>query len=160
MKSKIILALFLLFFTGYLNSQATTQIVFVNMWGTDLSMRLDTLTGKTSDSLHYNRHTFKIVTDDKYECSYYPAECKGILVFTDAAGNVQNYAVKSYNFEYFNGNLIRGGCSERRDFGQAVRAIEKHKIGAYVTVTKVELVDLAGRPIAMKVPPFRIVKTR
>jgi hypothetical protein len=150
----------LLLFTVRVNAQTTGTIVVLNTWGTDLTMRLDTLTGQTSDSIQYNKHTFKIVTDAKYMCSYYPAECRGILVFTDAAGNVQNYAVKSYEFEYYNGNLIRGGCSERRDFGQAARAIERHKTGAYVTVTKVELVDLSGRPVAMRVPPFKIVKTR
>src|SRR5688572_4635613 len=140
---------FLLIFllgTATLNAQNSGSIVVMNFWGSDLTMRLDTLTGQTSDSVNYNQRTFKIVTDDKYKCSFYPAECKGILVFTDGAGNVQNYAVKSYDFEYYNGNLIRGGCSFRRDFGQAARAIERHKIGAYVTVTKVELVDLSGRP--------------
>jgi hypothetical protein len=160
MKTSLLLVLFCALLSAHTNAQNASVIQFGLIWGADPTMRLDTLTGKTTDSIRTNFHTFKIVTDYKYQCSYYPAECDGILVFTDVAGNVQNYVVKSYEFEYYNGNLMRGGWCHGRDFGQVIYAIQHHPIGDYVNVTKVTLADLAGKPIPVKIPPFKIVKTR
>lgn len=147
-------------FHSGISAQTQAVIRIEKVWGYDLTMRLDTLTGQTSDSLHYIRNTFRIVTDSAYSWSFFPAECKGMLVFTDAVGNVQNFAVKSYQYEYFNGNINRAGANNQRELGSITNLIARHKVGAFITITSVELVDLTGKPMKVKVPPFRIVKTR
>jgi len=123
-------------------------------------MRLDTLTGSTTDSLHGSQHSYRIATDSSYQWAFFPVQSRGILVFIDAAGNVQNFAVKRYEFEYFNGNIMKSGFCNDRGFWSPISVLEHHKVGDSVTITSVELLDLSGKPMKVSVPPFKIVKTR
>lgn len=154
---------FAIILTASVQSKISAQVSvnrIIPVWGLDLTMRLDTLTGRTTDSIRTTHHAYRIVTGSNYDWSFYPAECQGILVFTDSTGNVQNFAVKRYEFEFFNGNIMRTGFNNNRQIYQAIHVLEHHKIGDYITITRVELLDLSGRPMTIKVPQFRIVKVR
>lgn len=134
----------------------TTQIVY--RWGIDLKTRLDTLSPLKCDTFGINKAWFRFQTDSTYDCPYYPVVYEGMLLFADSAGNVQNIVVKSYDYEFFTGAVTKSAHQHNREIWWAGIPIAKHKIGDRGKIIRVECVDLQGRKMAIRIPPFYFVK--
>lgn len=139
-------------------TSVTSQIVY--RWGIDLKTRLDTLSPLKCDTFGINHAWFRFDTDSTYDCPYYPIVYEGMLLFADSAGNVQNIAVKSYDYEFFNGAITKSAHQHNREIWWAGIPIAKHKVGDRGKIVRVECVDLEGRKIAIRIPPFYFVKYR
>ncbi len=134
----------------------TTQIVY--RWGVDLKTQLDTLSPLKCDTFGINKAWFRFETDSTYNCPYYPVVYQGMLLFADSAGNVQNIVVKSYDYEFFTGAITKSAHQHNREIHWAGIPIAKHKIGDRGKIVRVECVDLQGRNMAIRIPPFYFVK--
>lgn len=141
-------------------SAPAIQNKIVKVWGRDLTTRLDTLPPTLLDTFSVNHHTFKIVVDANYAGSFYPHIVNGILVYCDAAGNVQNIAVKEFYFDYNIGTMVKTGYSPNRELYNAASTIQFHKVGDFITVKNIYCVDTSGKKMNLVLPPFKIVKVR
>jgi hypothetical protein len=137
-------------------SGTTSQIVW--RWGVDLKTRLDTLSPLQADTFGINKAWFRLETDSTYNCPYYPVVYQGMLLFADSAGNVQNIVVKSFDYEFFTGAVTKSAHQNNREISWAALPIAKHKIGDKGKILRVECVDLDGRKIAIRIPPFYFVR--
>lgn len=165
MKHTFLVFVLALSFAPALYSQATgdppaVAMQIVMRWGVDLTTRLDTLSPLQCDSFGVNRSMFRFVTDSTYKCPYFPVVYQGMLLFADSAGNVQNIVVKSYDYTFYTGAVDKTGHHHNRQIMYAGLPIAKHKAGDKVKILRVECVDLNGRKMEIRIPPFYVVKYR